>query len=489
MSINICGRALADFTIVIPEKFLMSEYRIAIYLKQRFQSIYAANVDVRTDEVEYPAEILVGRTKRTAEPAPYTDNGFSIAVKDGSLQLQATSVFAYDALNDYLMEKVFLPSIHEIAEGYFYETDITDTLEGCQEYTMKRDASMRVMMFNIWGNSTIPFGPRDQHQMLATELVNAYRPDVIGFQEFNDCIRNDGWRSADALLEGYGYREVVEFKYTRKFIDDKGGKHEVNVSNDGTRVTNNFTPIFYDPEKVTLVEADFVPYGERDEEGYHLLDMTRPEPPYPYYYYMHNDYFSKSLTWAVFEEKGTGKRFGFISTHFYYKVTPDGNEARIVNAKVLIEQVEKMLSKYPDLPVFLGGDLNCNVSSDPYKVLVDAGMMDVQTLAEKTDARRTFHGYPTYNPKFAEGVKYTEIDAKVADNTEDNNAKRENIIDGYIGMWTAWKPVVGDYDTGIDHIFVNSPDKFDLKLFQIVADKIALLSSDHCPLIVDFDIK
>ena len=148
-----------------------------------------------------------------------------------------------------------------------------------------------------------------------------------------------------------------------------------------------------------------------------------------------------------------------------------------------------MLSKYPDLPVFLGGDLNCNVYSDPYKMLVEAGMLDVQTLAEKTDTRRTFHGYPTYNPKFVEGVKYTEIDTKVADNTEDNNAKRENIIDGYIGMWTTWSPVVGNYDTGIDHIFVNSTDKFDLKLFQIVADKIALLSSDHCPLIVDFDIK
>lgn len=489
MSFNICGKSLSDFTIVIPERFLISEYRIAIYLKQRFKEAYDVTVDVKTDGEEYGAEILIGKTRRTTSDAPKTANAYSIAAKDGTLQLLASSMFAYDALNDCLLEKVFLPTATEIKDGYCYETDITDTLEGCKEYTMKRAASMRVMMYNMWGNSTIPFGPRDQHQMLAAEIVDAYRPDVIGFQEFNDCNRNDGWWSTDELLKGYGYREVTEFEYTRRFLDDKGEKHEVKVSNDGTRITNNFTPIFYDPEKVTLIEADFVPYGERDEEGYHLLDMTRPEPPYPYYYYMHNDYFSKSLTWAVFEEKGSGKKFGFISTHFYYKVTPDGNEARVTNAKVLLAEVEKMLSKYPCLPIFAGGDLNCNVSSDPYKTLTEAGLIDVQMLARKTDGRKTFHGYPFYDPKFVEGVKYTEIDKKIRDNSEDNNAKRENIIDGYIGMWTEWTGVEGSYDVGIDHVFVNSTEGLDLALFQIVANKMALLSSDHCPLIVDFDIK
>ena len=489
MSIKICGRAIADFTIVIPEKFLMSEYRIAIYLKQRIQNMYATRIDVRTDEADYGAEILIGNTKRTTADAPTGANSFNVVAKDGKLQVRATSMFAYDALNDYLMEKVFLPGIYEVSNEYFYEKDITDTLEGCQEYTMKRDASMRVMMYNMWGNSTIGHGPRDQHQMLSAEVVNAYKPDVIGFQEFNDCNRNDGWWSTDALLRGYGYKEVIEFEYTRKFINDKGEKCEIRISNDGTRVTNNFTPIFYNPEKVTLVEADFVPYGERDEEGYHLLDSGRANP-FSNYYYMHNDYFSKSLTWAVFKDNATGKKFGYISTHFWYAGGPDGNAARVTNAKLVMEQVEKITAKYPGISMFVGGDLNCNVYSDPYKVLIDGGLVDVQTLAEKADGRRTFHAYPTYNPKFVEGVKYTEIDAKIKDNTESNNSVKEHIRDGYIGMWTAWKPVVGNYDSGIDHILVHDPDKnFDLKLFQIVANKMALLTSDHCPLICDFNLK
>ena len=153
----------------------------------------------------------------------------------------------------------------------------------------------------------------------------------------------------DSLLEAYGYREVVEFEYVRKWLDDKGGKHETQVTSDGTRPTNNFTPIFYNPEKVELIKADFVPYGERNEEGYHLVDKSRG---YSGYYMMHNDYFSKSLTWAVFKDKATGKQFGVISTHFWYDGGTDGNNARIENARVVNATAQSMLQISADERTF-----------------------------------------------------------------------------------------------------------------------------------------
>jgi len=483
-ALKIDGVDISKFTIVIPEKFLGSDYRVAVYLKKHISDVYGADLEIYTDVNTYDHEILIGSTKRTTADAPATAHGYSADIKDGKVQLQAASVYAYDALSSYLQTRLFNPIKNEYSSGYSTDKDVTSTLKDGQEYTTKRDGDMRIMFFNMWGNSTTAYGPRDQHQMLAAEICNAYAPDVIGFQEFNNHNRDDGWWSMDSLLEEYGYREVVEFEYVRKWLDDKGGKHETGVISDGTRPTNNFTPIFYNPNKVTLVKADFVPYGERNEEGYHLVDTGRG---YNGYYMMHNDYFSKSLTWAVFKDNATGKQFGVLSTHFWYASGTDGNNARVENARVVNATVASMRELYPDLPIFVGGDFNCTNSSDPYKKLTgEGGLVDVQGIATRTEDHKTYHTKQDYDPTFVAGNKNVGIDI----NKNNEESDRNKIVSGYIGTWTAWYHPGGDYDGAIDHIFIkDTADKLDIKMFDIVASKMALLASDHCPLICDFDLK
>jgi len=485
-SVKFNGIPFSEYTIVIPEAFLGSDYRVAVYLKKQLDTLYGTNLEIQTDAKDYGYEILIGSTKRTTAKAP-TGHYYSVNFKDGDLQLQAASVYAYDALNDYLTGTLFknVGGVNTCVNGFTYSKDITSTLVDGQEYTTKRDANMRIMFFNMWGNSTTNYGPRDQHQMLAAEIVNAYAPDVIGFQEFNNHNRDDGWWSMDSLLEAYGYREVVEFEYVRKWLDDKGGKHETGVISDGTRPTNNFTPIFYNPEKVELIKADFVPYGERNEEGYHIVDSKRG---YNGYYMMHNDYFSKSLTWAVFKDKATGKQFGVISTHFWYEGSTDGNKARVVNAEVVNATVQQMLQMYANLPIFVGGDFNCNLSSDPYKKLTgDGKLIDVQTIATRTEDHKTYHSKQEYDKMFVAGNKNVGID--VNKNKEESDSKW--MASGYLGTWVKWYHPGGDYDDSIDHIFIygDTANKLDIKMFDIVASKMALLASDHCPLICDFNLK
>ena len=62
---------------------------------------------------------------------------------------------------------------------------------------------------------------------------------------------------------------------------------------------------------------------------------------------------------------------------------------------------------------------------------------------------------------------------------------------GYLGTWVKWYHPGGKYKDSIDHIFIHgsTADKLDIKMFDIVASKMALIASDHCPLICDFNLK
>jgi len=506
MTPNINGTPITNYTIVIPENFLVSDYRLAVYLKKQLDTLYGSNVAIATDKSTYANEILVGNTKRTTAAAPIGENEYAIEIKDGTLQLQASSMYAYEELLNCVTKKIFRENTVEIflSEGLLYKYDVTEILQSDdRHYTLERDGDVRIMFFNMWGNSTLSRGHRDQKQMLSAEVVNAYHPDVVGFQEFNDCNRNDGWYSIDTLLvEKFGYAEVDVSSFTNT-DDQAGGK----LTNDGSRDNNNFTPIFYDPNEVTVYA-----------KGYQSYDSA------------YNDYGSKSYTWAVFTDKDTGKRFGVISTHFWYAHTnTNDNLARMNNAKLCIAQANTIISTY-NCPVFLGGDLNMGLNSsdnDPYKLLTQAsgtysfnntswtvgGFTDVQVSAKRTEDHKASAGYPIYQPMFVKGTNISvsitlksgatetrQFDNKAVDNSEtytkcDTNGDGvvdTNIIQSnYIGMWInpQYPSTSTTYADAIDHIFVKNHSAISLNLFEIVDSTLARLCSDHCPIFVDFSFK
>ncbi len=208
----------------------------------------------------------------------------------------------------------------------------------------------------------------------------------------------------------------------------KYGYLEVNV-----KATNkkklNFTPLFYNKDRLKVVDS-----------GYHLYADGQ------------NDQ-SKSITWAVFEDLTNGKKFAVCSTHYSWK--SEAEAARIKDSEQLLKLANTIAQKH-NCPVVAGGDLNCKYPSKPYQDLLAGGMQDMQKLAEKTEDSSTHHTYPEW--------------------------------DATAGLYLKLFTPTGNYASAIDHALVFNGSKLTTRLFDVIKLQYTLISSDHCPVMVDFDI-
>lgn len=265
---------------------------------------------------------------------------------------------------------------------------------------------LRIMSFNVWGNCPpgTTISNRDDNE---AALVLRYLPDAVGFQEFSPKIR----------AEEKSLASMIAHEYT-----------EVPVIPTNER-KNNYTPIFYRPSKLTLIDFGWKYYAGLNDAG------------------------SKTATWGCFEIKDSSTRFIFINTHFYWTGDDKGKTARISNAGELLSLMVEVREKYP-YPVFFGGDFNCATDSIPLDILRRFGLCDVRYAAPETSPWRSHHKYPEYD--FEQGI------------------------------FCRGTHPTGEFRKSIDHIF-SFGDVRALR-FVTVVDSEALDSSDHCPIYADFEI-
>ena len=254
---------------------------------------------------------------------------------------------------------------------------------------------------NIWGNmprlSTI-----SNRNALISELVSYHDADFVAFQECNPKTSRNGEEDIE---------KVLPKEYSEVITDAK---------------KNNFTPIFYKKNTYTVIESGFHAYEGLNDEN------------------------SKSLTFAVFEEKKSRVKFGIISTHFWWMTGTEDNLQRIENAKVLLKYVNEIKEKY-DIPVFAMGDLNCGFNADqgdePYLFLKES-LLDLREIAPVSTDVLTHHDYPVRN---------------------------EN------GVYTAEGRI--DSARNLDYIFVTEHRNVAVDSFEIDTSDEAYATSDHFPLI------
>ena len=150
---------------------------------------------------------------------------------------------------------------------------------------------MRIYSQNIWGNfsSKECIGNRN---FLIHQLIEKYQPDFCCFQECNPSTsRKDN--SISILL--------------------KDNYDEVLLENEN----KNFTPIFYNRNKVKFVCGEYVVYSGL------------------------NDWDSKSFTWGLFENLENKERVVVISTHLWWKYTGEVDILqRRENVKQLLRKLE-----------------------------------------------------------------------------------------------------------------------------------------------------
>ena len=145
--------------------------------------------------------------------------------------------------------------------------------------------------------------------------------------------------------------------------------------------------------------------------------------------------------WAVFEDKATGKEFIVINTH--WDLT--GNtEYRMVHSNEMAQLVNELKAKYK-LPVITTGDYNTKESEEQYTNFVEKASLH--------EAKHT---------------------AKII--------KRNCKTTHSLGTALA----TGKADS-IDHIFGTSDVEF--LFFNILADKLVIDASDHCPIYADIKLK
>ena len=188
----------------------------------------------------------------------------------------------------------------------------------------------------------------------------------------------------------------------------------------------NYTPVFYKRDRFDLIDQGYILYQGK------------------------NDANSKSVTWAILAEKASGVRFGVCSTHFWWKYNePDDNACRLSNAAELYACAMDLKARF-DVPVIIGGDLNCGKRSsqgeEPWLWLCDR-LIDVRAKAPITTDMMTHHAYPV----------------------KDENGL---FCDGEMPKRT------------LDHMFVTDHPNIELHSFEVDTSRCALTTSDHCPLIL-----
>jgi endonuclease/exonuclease/phosphatase family metal-dependent hydrolase len=170
-----------------------------------------------------------------------------------------------------------------------------------------------------------------------------------------------------------------------------------------------------------------------------------------------NDVDSKSVTWALLRDKENGNSFIAAATHLFWQHGDEGDAGRVRNADQVYGLAKKLCEKY-NVPFILGGDYNCKFGSAAITRFDENGFINVHDNASLADNINTCHSYP----KFSEEL----------------------------GIYESTVQDFGDYHKrAIDHVYAyNIKETTKFNRFKIIDELFALEASDHCPVMVDFNL-
>ncbi len=404
-NIHISGTPISEYSIVFKKSYTYSEELFAYKLRSVLTKATGTMINVYEDgSKEAMSASKVISVGSTSYAKADTCDGLSYRMKnsDGLITLSSSSPDGYLALLEGFIRNI--PNL--TVSG----TDITESPQMTAHLEIKTDIDhdVRIFIQNIYGHApeTRPLAERVR---LMCEIIDSYSPDILGFQECTPLARNT-YRFAD-YLKTYGYNEV-----------------KVKATNSSGV---NYTPLFYNPSTLEVLDKGYDYYtGDKNDSG------------------------SKSITWAIFKHKETGKIFAACSTHMFWQ--SDAGEDRIRNAKQLEERCKAIYAKYV-CPVIAGGDFNTKMVTTPIDNLKRAGLMHLYDISAFKNATASHHTYPEFSKDY-----------------------------GYYS--TIFEPSK-DPQGSIDHMMAYKADSLEFKNYYIDKEELALMTSDHCPIISDFIFK
>lgn len=216
----------------------------------------------------------------------------------------------------------------------------------------KKDAKINVLSYNIrYDNPGDGDNQWKFRKDYAAGLIRFYDADIIGTQE----VLNNQLIDLTNCLPEYSY---------------------VGVGREDGKTKGEYAAIFYKKDRFNVINSgNFWLSEDMNAVGKKGWDAAC----------------ERVATWAILQDKESGKRFFFLNTHLDHM----GEVARHEGAMLVLKEVE-LLSK--GLPSIVTGDFNAVPSDEPIKVLINPAdkrhlthTRDVATIKYGPDY--TFHDF------------------------------------------------------------------------------------------------
>lgn len=288
--------------------------------------------------------------------------------------------------------------------------------EGKYLFPKTEGTNLRILDVNIWEwNGT------------KTKLPQAW---VEAGEDCTNENRNKGFIGLFAayLPEVICMQEYAMQMHDHMYPDLKGMGYEMTALPDSV----NFTPIYYNKKKVKLIETAYYPH----------------DLPY-------NNHNTKSYTTAVFRLKEGGKKFIVINTHLWWKsekAMAGSNNARVEQLKKIMATAKELIARH-DCPVFLMGDMNCNLNSEAMRNVLAEG----------------------YRPAWQIATKYGDLSCGHHQCSKDGFSRKQNKTDDGYGC--------------IDHFLIyDTASSVEVKVFMRDYAWYTVKLTDHYPNYADISL-
>ena len=331
-SYKLAGVSLERYSIVYSAQAEDEEGKgLALDIRKRIQDLTGKEIPVSPDT----------KTTKGAKISLVHSPGmktFDYAVKStkGNVVIDGGGCWAMRKAADIVVDQMVKKGV---PSGY----SVKGSVEGEYLFPRREDVNLRILDDNVWYfKDTIPdvwkkagLDCRDKVRAPQyVQLVRAYMPDIVAFQEYNDHMHSIFYDR----LQRYDYMIAYECK----------------------EEPWNYTPIFYNKQNIELIESRFNRYI-----------------PSPWITK------SKSYTAAVFKHKSSGKIFAILNTHLWWKrdtVQAGSDYARASQIRLVMAEAEIIKQKY-DCPIFVTGDMNCEEGSLPMQQFLQGGYVPCYKVA------------------------------------------------------------------------------------------------------------
>jgi endonuclease/exonuclease/phosphatase family metal-dependent hydrolase len=394
------GVPISEFCFTVPENGYAEIY-VARLIARYIAKNHGMTLPVLTEKEaggNYAHTIRIGNLSGM-------ERNYAIRIKDGNIEVDCANVFSYLPAYEALVNDLLRSAGGRVTLKSGEERSGTD-LAPIDKLNTRGD--VRILYHNVWGYLNADgSNPVSMRADIAIPIYEEIAPEILCFEEAGNAFRTSA-RPLFKWLKAKGYSEIC--------FSGEGGEGN---------------PIFYRKELLDLIDSGYAKSRNGD----------------------------KGTTWAVFRLKSDAtKTFAVTNSHFAANTNAGGdaelgNTYRVQDAKAALEAVNGILTKFPSIPVFVGGDFNTGPSGDPYRTLLNGGLVNVLTLTENKSNVRPYHGSYKYDSDF----------------------------DLYEPTSGAAAGTAGD---SIDHIMTIANGAAILQQY-VLNDPLSATVSDHCPHFAD----